>query len=223
MFMQHIVQTDFSKEAIEKVNETNYVLKDTVIEGGKTGLRLNKCDGFWLMGLEVHRQKAKVGVKGSQDGQCIQVINCGGRIEDVDLTANDETEDLLSIYGDEPETLNKLVIVRRVRTRGRSKSNSSNHICIDGPYPPKVVIQDCYGLNGRCYMTIAAGNNHVVQRNNAYGKFDTELFLTNQYGKTEMKGISIIDNGFKDILIAPTFNRNLNVIQGVSNAVPKHR
>jgi hypothetical protein len=217
--MQHFKQTDFSKEAIEKVGVYNYSLIDAVVEGGKTGIRLNKCDGFLIKRVEVFGQKAKVGVVGSQDGQCIQVINCGGKIEQVDLTANDETEDLLSIYGNEPETLNKLVIVRYVKARGRSKSNSSNHICIDGPYPPQVVLQYSYGLNGRCFLTIAGGSKHVISYNHVFGVFDTEVFIDNQYCKAPMTGIAIHDNNFNDILVTDKIDRRLNYFQKAYNAV----
>lgn len=217
--MQHFKQEDFSKECREFVGEKNFTLTDTVIEGGKTGLRLNKCDGFLLKRLEVFGQRARVGVVGSQDGQCIQVINCGGRIEQVDLTANEDTEDLLNIYGDEPETLNKLVIVRYLKARGRSKSNSSNHICIDGPFPPKVILQYSYGLNGRCFLTIAGGSSHIISQNSVYGVFDTEVFINNSYGKAPMIGVAIHDNNFKDILVSDKVNRKLNYIQGPYNAV----
>lgn len=193
-----VKSADFTRENVEVVGVPGFTLSDVALTGGTCGIRLNKCEGFRLVNLFVQGMRNPVG---GSDGHGIQAINCGGLIHycwvdalggDIPAATPGDSEDLINIYGDEPATLQKHVIIELCHTYNRSRSDTCTHICIDGPFPPKVTVLQNRGMNSRCYITCAGGLGHDIQMNSSYGA-DTDIYVVDYYPTGHEKVYGIMD------------------------------
>lgn len=203
---------DYAGENAELVGVPSPVICDIAFNGGTVGLRLNKCEGFYVANCSAAGMWNPMQPNGEpgDDGHGFQFINCGGTIHYCWGYANDGklnpkgtlgSEDTISIFGDEPATSSKHVIIEMCHTYYKSLSSTCTHICIDGPYPPKVTVLQNKGIGPRCYIMVAGGNNHDIQMNASYGA-DTDIFLDNYYGVSgALDGITVERNVFPQGLL----------------------
>jgi hypothetical protein len=166
-------------ECLEFVGIDNLQLYNLVISGGVTGIRLNDCQNFTLTSLFINGT-----TKSDPDanGQGIQVINSSGVIDNCEIVATTESVDLISIFGDMPQTELLEVKVWSNRLYGRGQVDFGNGVCVDGNHPPRTQVSGNRGRHNRCMVTIAGGSDHVVKGNTSIQN-DTDLYVEKGYDK----------------------------------------
>lgn len=161
------------KEGLEILDKL-VTIRRCHFSGGSTNLRFNNCT---VLVEDSHFSSAKG--PADPDGQCIQLLRSVGIIRNCTFEASYDSEDLLSIFADQP--IPGDVLIDSCRFLGRGKSDSGNSICFDGAHCPPTTVRNCSIGGARCGITVAGGRNHVVS-GVTIGDSDNSIYVDNLYG-----------------------------------------